>query len=149
LATRYIQGVNKVQGANDGATVPTGYIGEQIPATFSATNIGGSDTVLASITLAAPGVYLVYGKIECSAPGSSLNTMDLSISYNSTAAHRPSQIRDRTTSISSNILFGTCVRYVVATSAGDVLRLIGASSYTGTAPATVTSGCQFIAVRIA
>ena len=139
----------QIKGRTSSSAIPAGYIGEQISASFSATNIGGTDTTLATITLTTAGIYLVYGKIESSAPGSSLNTLDLSISYNSTAAHRPSQIRDRTTSISSNILFGTCVRYVQATAASDVLRLIASSSYTGTAPQTVASGCQFIAIRIA
>jgi hypothetical protein len=139
---------SSVLGSTSGVAPAAGVIGENIPASLSNVTFGssGTDTTLGAITLPTSGVYLVFGKIECSAGGTTQVSLELSISLNSTAGHRPSQIRDRSTAL-SNLLVGTSVRYVVA-SAGDILRLIGQASYSGTAPASVAAGSQFYAVRI-
>lgn len=125
-----------------GAGAPTYQtVGNEIVGTLSDVTLSVSGTTynLGNVVL-TPGIWIVYGKAQSSAPSLSESYFETSLSSISATLDQPSAVRDLSTNVINARKIAPAIKIVSVLSGTTTIYLTVESTYTGTAP--VATGAQ-------
>jgi len=133
-------------GAVSGAAIAAGNVGQQLTGTFlTPTYASGVAKDAMSLVLPA-GVWLVYGKFQLGAAGTTMTASSVSLSTTSNTANNKTKVDDLTATNTNDRLFAPLPLYINTT--GTTVYLVALVNFTGAAPVSTSAFNELYAVRI-